>query len=119
MDDMEDMILDIPTMKVPFDKRKKVEKKNNKTEKGGPYSHSLSNLDDYSTGSNHEVTSENEMICTQEFAPVCANSNGEKKTFSNKCYADKVHANILYRGKCKEAAVKKKTEGTTEFNFSF
>ena len=43
-----------------------------------------------------------QKACTREFTPVCwITSDGNKKTYSNKCAMENAEAKFQYRGKCK------------------
>ena len=40
-------------------------------------------------------------FCTREYDPVCARRQGERRTFSNACLADRAGFQIIRRGECR------------------
>ena len=40
-------------------------------------------------------------FCTREYEPVCARRDGERRTFSNACLADRAGYDIVRRGECR------------------
>lgn len=43
------------------------------------------------------------QYCTREYNPVCARRNGERRTFSNSCLADRAGYDVIRRGECRGA----------------
>ena len=39
-------------------------------------------------------------ICTQQYAPVCGELNGIRKTYSNSCFAAAAGARMVMQGNC-------------------
>ncbi len=39
--------------------------------------------------------------CTREYDPVCARRDGERRTFSNACLADRAGYRVIRRGECR------------------
>lgn len=44
---------------------------------------------------------EDEIMCTEEWKPVCGKVEGKLETFSNECYMNKEDAHFVYEGECK------------------
>jgi hypothetical protein len=43
----------------------------------------------------------NPGYCTREYEPVCARRDGERRTFSNACLADRAGYQVIRRGECR------------------
>lgn len=39
-------------------------------------------------------------VCTEQWQPVCATKNDERKTYSNRCFADADQASDIAEGAC-------------------
>jgi len=40
------------------------------------------------------------QFCTQQYDPVCARRGDERRTFSNRCFADRAGFRVVRRGEC-------------------
>jgi hypothetical protein len=48
----------------------------------------------------HRLEAQGTMVCTQEYAPVCARIGNGHATYSNQCFASAAGAEVIAQGPC-------------------
>ncbi|MDD3646409.1 MAG: Kazal-type serine protease inhibitor family protein [Candidatus Gracilibacteria bacterium] len=65
-----------------------------------------------------EKSEQQVTVCTMEYAPMCGEKDGAKKTYSNKCMLNAAGAKYLYSGECGESTTINNTY-TNTYNLSY